>query len=153
MITGTNPKKTVSSICPLFLSDGSTALPRRLWASLVGCSGFALDQTWGQASKKITRQLALLVTACPLQLTGKGTFKEEFVTAGGVDLKQMDMKTMQVKSCPGLFVCGELLNVDGVTGGFNFMNCWGTGYVAGSSAATFSAQSLPSNQDFSLVED
>jgi predicted flavoprotein YhiN len=72
--------------------------------------------------------------AYPLEFTGKGTFKEEFVTAGGVDLKDINMKTMQSKIVPGLYFCGELINVDGVTGGYNFMNCWSTGYVAGESS-------------------
>jgi predicted flavoprotein YhiN len=64
-----------------------------------------------------------------------------FLAAGGVSLKEIDMTTMQSKVCPGLFLCGELINVDGVTGGFNFMNCWGTGYVAGLGAADF--ESIP----------
>ena len=70
-------------------------------------------------------------------MTGKGTFKEEFVTAGGVSLKELDMTDMQSKIQPGLFCCGEVIDVDGVTGGFNFMNAWGTGYVAGRAAAAW----------------
>jgi predicted flavoprotein YhiN len=62
---------------------------------------------------------------------------KQLVTAGGVALKEIDMKTMQSKVCPGLFLCGEVIDVDGVTGGFNFMNCWGTGHVAGTNAANF----------------
>ena len=72
--------------------------------------------TWGAASKDAVRKLAVAVAECPLTMTGKGTFKQEFVTAGGVALRAVDMKTMQSKTCPGLFFCGELLNVDGVTG-------------------------------------
>lgn len=145
--TISNPKKSVTSQCPLLMlavNDDraidvatSTAIPKRLWSALVRSSGMEDAQVWGQASKKLVRALAEQVTACPLELTGKGTFKEEFVTAGGVALSALDMKTMQSKSVDGLFFCGELINVDGVTGGFNFLNCWATGYVAGISAATY----------------
>jgi predicted Rossmann fold flavoprotein len=134
--TTSNPKKTVATTCPLLLEDGSGAIPRRLWSSMVLQAGFTKDTVWAEASKKLVRKLATQISECPIQMTGKGTFKEEFVTAGGISLKEIDMKTMQSKVCPGLYVCGELINVDGVTGGYNFMNCWGTGYVAGTSAAT-----------------
>lgn len=129
-VTASNPKRTVASICPL----PNNSIPRRLWSALVQYSGFAPDTVWGNASKKLVRQLATNLVACPIEVTGKGTFKDEFVTAGGVSLKGIDMKRMESKIHPGLFVCGELLNVDGVTGGFNFMNCWSTGFVAGNSA-------------------
>jgi predicted Rossmann fold flavoprotein len=130
-ITSNNPKRTVASVCPL----PNNSIPRRLWSSLVLASGFAPDTLWGGAPKKLVRQLATNLVACPMEITGKGTFKEEFVTAGGVSLKEVDMKNMESKRCPGLFLCGELINVDGVTGGFNFMNCWGTGFVAGHGSA------------------
>ena len=71
--------------------------------------------------------------------TGKDTNKDEFVTAGGVCLKEVDMRTFESKKVPGLHVTGELLDVDGVTGGFNFMNCWCSGFVAGEHAARFAA--------------
>ena len=83
----------------------------------------------------MVRKLATNLVACPLEITSKGTFKEEFVTAGGVNLKEIDMKTMESKACEGLYLCGEVINVDGVTGGFNFMNCWSTGFVAGESCS------------------
>jgi hypothetical protein len=135
-VTSSNPKKTVSTTCPLLLPDGGTAIPRRLWSSMVQQAGFTETTLWAEASKKLVRKLAIQIGECPIEMTGKGTFKEEFVTAGGISLKEIDMRTMESKVCPGLYVCGELINIDGVTGGFNFMNCWGTGYVAGSSAAT-----------------
>jgi hypothetical protein len=81
--------------------------------------------------KNLVRQLATKLVAYPLEFTGKDTFKEEFVTADGVDLKDINMKTMQSKMVPGLYFCGELINVGGFTGWYNFMNCWSTGYVAG----------------------
>lgn len=141
LVTQRQPRKTVRTVCPLTLpvsmgstSDPSTslsssppvvsAIPKRLWGALTDACGFADSLTWGAAPKKAVRQLASRVAECPLTLTGKGTFKEEFVTAGGVDLNEIDMRTMQSKRCPGLFLCGEVIDVDGVTGGFNFMNCW-----------------------------
>ena len=130
-MTSSNPKRKVSSVCPL----PNNSIPRRLWASLCLESGFDPDALWGTAPKKTVRKLATNICSCPLEVTGKGTFKEEFVTAGGVSLKDVNMKTMESKKCPGLYFCGEVLDVDGVTGGFNFLNCWGTGFVAGHSSA------------------
>jgi predicted flavoprotein YhiN len=149
-MTHTNPKRMVATGCPLtvtsnnmkdssgFVDKTMAAIPKRLWYSFVvhGC-GIDPNTTWAEISKKSVRKLASLMAECELQVTGKGTFKEEFVTAGGVALKEIDMKLMMSKSCPGLFLCGEVINVDGVTGGFNFMNCWGTGFVAGTSAVRF----------------
>jgi len=138
-VTTTNPKKAVCTVCPLTLpgtcEDGSdigratAAIPKRLWLAMVKAAGIDIDRTekpfvWGDASKKLVRKLALKIAECSLELTSKGTFKEEFVTAGGVALNEIDMRTMQSRVCPGLFFCGELINVDGVTGGYNFMNCW-----------------------------
>lgn len=122
--TSSNPKRSVSTVCPLMLPDGTaTAIPKRLWVAMTASTGLQ-DSTWGSVGKKPVRKLAELVARCPLTMTAKGTFKEEFVTAGGVKLKEIDMKTMQSKVCPGLFLCGEVIDVDGVTGGYNFMNCW-----------------------------
>lgn len=129
-----SPKKAVSTVCPLAIED-SSAIPRRLWASLVEESGFEKETTWNEAPKKKINALARMIGECVLDVTGKSVFKEEFVTAGGVSLREIDMKTMASKKCPGLFMCGEVIDVDGVTGGFNFMNCWSTGYTAGNGAA------------------
>ena len=71
--------------------------------------------------KKLCRKLALAICESKINITGKGVFKEEFVTAGGIALKDIDMKTLSSKKCNGLFACGEVLDIDGVTGGFNFM--------------------------------
>jgi predicted Rossmann fold flavoprotein len=129
------PKRTVSTSCPLMRKDGSSAIPKRLWQAFCVESGLDKETRWAAASKKSVRALARMLGECVLHVTGKGVFKEEFVTAGGVSLKNIDMRTMEAKSCPGLFLCGELIDVDGITGGYNFMNCWSTGYVAGKSAA------------------
>ncbi len=105
-------------------------LPRRLWEYL--CTK-ALDTTqkpWAEVSKKERQRLAELLCNSAYDMAGKTTFKEEFVTCGGVDLKELDFKTMQSKLVPGLFFCGEVLNIDGITGGFNFQNAWSTAWIA-----------------------
>jgi len=121
-------KKTVIKFCP-FDAD----IPRRLWHNLVLASGIEEAQKWADVSKTQLNALAKEVCACELQVTGKGTFKDEFVTCGGVVLKEVNMKTMESKFVPGLHFCGEILNVDGITGGYNFQNAWTTGYIAGTS--------------------
>jgi predicted flavoprotein YhiN len=124
-ITGTSPLSAASSTASssAAASPGAPAIPRRLWSSLVEASGLS-DKTWAGASKKEVRALASLICETELRVEGRATYKDEFVTAGGVDLDEVDTRTMQSKVCPGLFVCGECTNVDGVTGGFNFMGCW-----------------------------
>eukprot|EP00584_Thalassiosira_punctigera_P011034 CAMPEP_0172526942 /NCGR_PEP_ID=MMETSP1067-20121228/1753_1 /TAXON_ID=265564 ORGANISM="Thalassiosira punctigera, Strain Tpunct2005C2" /NCGR_SAMPLE_ID=MMETSP1067 /ASSEMBLY_ACC=CAM_ASM_000444 /LENGTH=609 /DNA_ID=CAMNT_0013310581 /DNA_START=53 /DNA_END=1882 /DNA_ORIENTATION=- len=146
------PKRRVATGCPLFMKGrdasgedepfGDTpksapVIPKRLWSALVQHSAIPLTTTWGDASKAMIRSLANNLSAFPLRVTSKGIFKEEFVTAGGVHLKEMKMSNMESKVIPGLFVCGEVLDVDGVTGGFNFMGCWSTGFVAGEGAAEY----------------
>lgn len=129
-----HPQRTVGHSCPI---DGNS-IPKRLWWALVErISHVDRTKRWSEVSKKQARALAIALVSCPLEMVGKGTFKEEFVTAGGISLSAIDMKTMQCKNIPGLFVCGELINVDGITGGYNFMNCWGTGFVAGTSAKAY----------------
>ena len=135
--TVTNPKRAVASVCPI----PNNTIPRRLWQALVlhTATGdgtyITADTKWGTLSKKTVRNLVHTVLSCPVEFTGKHTYKEEFVTAGGIDLAHINMKTMESKVCPGLYFCGEIINVDGITGGYNFMNCWSTGYIAGHSAA------------------
>lgn len=133
------PRRAVSTSCPLMLAEQTSAIPRRLWAALVAASGFDKETTWNEAPKKKVGALARMVCDCTMDVTGKSVFKEEFVTAGGVSLKEIDMTTMESRMCPGLFFCGEVVDVDGVTGGFNFMNCWSTGYTAGNGAAAYVA--------------
>lgn len=142
------PKRRVATGCPLFTKESGEdklsgdaqksipIIPKRLWSALVQHSGIPPTATWGDASKSMIRSLTSSISAFPLRVTSKGIFKEEFVTAGGVDLKEVQMSNMESKLRPGLFICGEVLNVDGVTGGFNFMGCWSSGYVAGEGAAT-----------------
>ena len=81
--------------------------------------------------KKNINRMVTLLTPAAYQVTGQTTFKEEFVTCGGVELSEVDFKTMQSRVVPGLYFAGEVLDVDGVTGGFNFQAAWSTGFVAG----------------------
>jgi predicted Rossmann fold flavoprotein len=106
-------------------------LPARMWAALCTQSGLMPDVKWADASKSCINELATLLTNCSIDVRGKTTFKEEFVTAGGIALKDVDSHTLESKHIKGLFFAGEVLDVDGITGGFNFQNAWTTGYIAG----------------------
>ena len=110
-------------------------LPQRLWARLVGAAPFSPEQNWGDLSKAAMQALAGELTAGRYAIQGKGPFKEEFVTCGGVRLEEVDFKTMESRRLPGLYFAGEALDVDGLTGGFNFQNAWTTGWIAGTAAA------------------
>jgi len=104
-------------------------IPTRLWKQLTQFIG---DKNWGDVSKAELRKLAEELTAGQFAIIGKGQFKEEFVTCGGVKLSEVDFKTMQSRLVNGLFFAGETLDIDGVTGGFNFQSAWTTGWLAGS---------------------
>ena len=104
-------------------------IPIRLWKQLVHFIG---DKNWGDVSKAELRKLAQELTAGEFKIQGKGQFKEEFVTCGGVSLKEVDFKTMQSRVVDDLFFAGEVLDIDGITGGFNFQSSWTTGWLAGS---------------------
>ena len=104
-------------------------LTKRLWQSLVDASGISFDTKWADLNKQQLQELSRQLTAGVFQITGKSTFKEEFVTAGGVNLKEIDFKTFQSKNHPRLYLAGEVLNIDAVTGGFNFQNCWTGGFL------------------------
>ncbi|WP_342597426.1 NAD(P)/FAD-dependent oxidoreductase [Cyanobacterium aponinum UTEX 3222] len=106
-------------------------LPKRLWQSLVTYSLTNRDKTWAEITKKEIDKLTEELIRGVYQIQGKGVFKDEFVTCGGVSLKEIDFKTMMSKKCPDLYFAGEILDVDGVTGGFNFQNAWTTGWLAG----------------------
>jgi hypothetical protein len=105
-------------------------LPKRLWTHLVLAAGISTDTTWPEATKMELQALADQVTNCLFQVNGKSTFKEEFVTAGGVDLKEVNFKDFGSKLLPNLFFAGEVLNIDAITGGFNFQNAWTGAYLA-----------------------
>jgi predicted Rossmann fold flavoprotein len=104
-------------------------LPRRLWEFLCFSSGINNSKPWAEIGKKELLQLSKHLCSSVYNMNGKTTFKEEFVTCGGVNLKEIDFKTMQSKIVPCLFFCGEVLNIDGITGGFNFQSAWSTAWV------------------------
>ncbi len=108
-------------------------IPIRLWKQLAQFIG---DKNWGDISKTELRKLAEELTAGQFKITGKGQFKEEFVTCGGVNLDEVDFKTMQSRIVEDLFFAGEVLDIDGITGGFNFQSSWTTGWLAGNTMSS-----------------
>jgi len=104
-------------------------LPNRLWESLVIASQIDSERKWADLSKKQLTDLANQLTNGEFQVNGKSTFKEEFVTAGGIDLKEINFKTMESKLHKNLFFAGEIVNIDAITGGFNFQNAWTGGFI------------------------
>lgn len=121
----------------LAVNDNPLDLPRRFWERLLSLEGVNVSETrWRDLNHKTLHKIAEQLKHARFQLHGKGEFKEEFVTAGGVALTEIDFKTMESKKIPGLYFAGEIINVDGLTGGFNFQNAWGTGYIAGTAIAT-----------------
>ena len=105
-------------------------LPSRLWEFLLKISGVNEDLRWADLPAKEQNKLIKNLCSQEFHAKGKTTFKEEFVTAGGIELTEIDSNSMQSKLVPGLFFAGEIINVDGVTGGFNFQNAWTTGWIA-----------------------
>jgi len=105
-------------------------LPQRLWQYLLQQSGINENMRWADLPAKEQNKLIKNICAQEFAVSGKTTFKEEFVTAGGVALEEVDYNTMQSKIVPNLFFAGEVLNIDGVTGGFNFQSAWTTGFIA-----------------------
>lgn len=113
------------------LTAGQFGLPQRLWRALASAAGAGEATRWADASNTLLTALTREVHVGRYKVTGKGVFKEEFVTCGGVSLSEVDFKTMESRVRPGLFLAGEVLDVDGVTGGFNFQAAWTTGWLAG----------------------
>ena len=105
-------------------------LPGRLWRHLLEAAGIPPETRWAELNKESLNQLCQELTAGEYNVNGKSTFKEEFVTAGGVSLKQLDFKRFESKVQPGLFLAGEVLDIDAVTGGFNFQNAWTGAFLA-----------------------
>lgn len=115
-------KKSVSKKSPFKLTN-------RLWESLVLASGIEVETKWADLSKTQLQNLANQLTTGTFQVNGKSTFKEEFVTAGGIDLKEINFKTMESKLHENLYFAGEIVNIDAITGGFNFQNAWTSGFI------------------------
>ncbi|MBK7047714.1 MAG: NAD(P)/FAD-dependent oxidoreductase [bacterium] len=110
---------------------GPGGLPKRLWTALATHAGVDAQQRWGDLDRAGREKLGAALRDTRLRTTGQSTHKEEFVTCGGVDLREVDFRTMESRRCPGLYLAGEVLDIDGVTGGFNFQGCWTTGRLAG----------------------
>lgn len=110
-------------------------LPKRLWQSLLKASSISETQKWAETTNKQLQKLAIELTKGEFKVNGKSTFKEEFVTAGGVDLKEIDFKRYESKLHKNLFFAGEVLNIDAITGGFNFQNAWTGGFIVAKSIA------------------
>ena len=110
-------------------------LPARLWEQLVQQAGIAPETKWSRLAKPEAQRLIALLTGTDLPVTGKSMNKEEFVTCGGIPLPEVDFKTMGSRITPGLHFAGEALDIDGITGGFNFQAAWTTGWIAGHAMA------------------
>lgn len=120
------PKKTVVKYCPF-------DFPNRLWHSLVNAAGISAEARWADVSKVQLLALVAQLVNGEFKVNGKSTFKEEFVTAGGIELKEVNFKTMESKMQKDLYFAGEILNIDAITGGFNFQNAWTGGYIVAQS--------------------
>ena len=119
----------------LVVNTALAPLPSRLWEQLVLASGIPRDTRWAALSRSAQHQLVQHLTRTEFAVTGKSLNKDEFVTCGGVRLNEVNFKTMESRICPGLYFAGELLDIDGITGGFNFQAAWTTGWLAGRAMA------------------
>lgn len=124
-----NPRKQIATWSPV-------AVPQRLWERFVAAAGIAPTTPWTAVGNAALGALAAQLTAAEFKVVGKSTFKEEFVTCGGVRLSEVDFRTMESRVCPGLHFAGEVLDLDGITGGFNFQSAWTTGMLAGLAMAS-----------------
>ncbi|MFW7379274.1 MAG: NAD(P)/FAD-dependent oxidoreductase [Oligoflexus sp.] len=126
-------QKPLSAFSPLPMS-------KRFWQRCLEHFGISSTQTWSQLATRDLRKIVQGLSHVSMRVEGKGVFKEEFVSCGGVNLKEVDFKTMESKLCPGLYFAGEVLNIDGITGGFNFQNAWSGSWVAAQAIAKRLAQ-------------
>ena len=111
-------------------------IPKRLWFFLLEKLEINEEKIWRELSKKNKNRLINTLINDEYEIKGKTTFKEEFVSCGGISLSEVNMLTMESKRHNGLYFAGELLDIDGVTGGFNFQAAWTTGYLAGKNSAS-----------------
>jgi hypothetical protein len=118
-----HPKKILSNLRPY-------ALPERLWNYLLEKSSLSPDKKWGELGKTGLNRLAGLLTNDTYSVRGQTQFREEFVTCGGIRLESIDFKTMQSKVCENLYFAGEVMDIDGITGGYNFQAAWTTAFIA-----------------------
>jgi predicted Rossmann fold flavoprotein len=124
-----HPRRLVAGANPF-------GLPARLWERLAAAAGVAPQTTWATLSRENLSALVLQATAAEFSVAGKSLNKEEFVTCGGVRLSEVDMATMESRICPGLHLAGEVLDIDGITGGYNLQSAWTTGWQAGRAMAS-----------------
>ena len=120
----------------LIVNSPIAPLPARLWEALAAEAGISRDTRWAALSKSSQHRLIQQLSRTELAVSGKSTNKDEFVTCGGIPLGEVNLKTMESRICPGLFFAGELLDIDGLTGGYNFQAAWTTGWIAGKSMAS-----------------
>ena len=123
-IAETNPNKLMQNVKPF-------GLPERLWLFLLERSDIPPTKKWSELGKKGMNKLVNTLTNDEYKVSGKTTFKEEFVTCGGISLESVNFNTMESRVCKNLYFAGEVLNIDGVTGGYNFQAAWTTGFIAG----------------------
>ena len=123
-IANNNPQKQLQNLKPY-------GLPERLWLFLLAKAEIPADKRWSELGKKGLNKLSSMLTYDVYQVHGKTTFKEEFVTCGGVSLESIDFETMQSRVCRNLYFAGEVMDIDGITGGYNFQAAWTTAYIAG----------------------
>jgi predicted Rossmann fold flavoprotein len=128
-----NPQKRLSTICPFGLTT-------RLWEYLLIKSGLSLEKKWSELGRKGMNRLTNILTNDTYAVEGRGHYRDEFVTCGGVSLESINYNTMESKCCPGLYFAGEVLDIDGITGGFNFQAAWTTAFVA---AESMSSPTMP----------
>ncbi len=126
----------------LVINSPLPPLPARLWEQLALAAGIDRETRWTTLSRAKALELARLLTRTELEVNGKSLNKDEFVTCGGVSLREINFKTMESRITPGLYFAGELLDLDGVTGGFNFQAAWTTGWIAGHAMADAEPQLL-----------
>jgi len=126
---GQNPHKAI-------VNNSAFQIPKRLWKALVERSNVHPSKASGELGKKDLNRLIEQIFRCPIEVEGKTTFKEEFVTAGGIKLSELNLDTYELKTYPGLYAVGELTNVDAITGGYNFQHAWTSGFLAGQSASS-----------------
>ena len=128
--------RRASQPAKLVVNTPVAPVPARLWEALVLAAGIARETRWAELPRSAQHRLVQQLTRTELPVAGKSLNKDEFVTCGGVRLREVDFKTMASRVCPGLHFAGELLDVDGITGGFNFQAAWTTGWLAGRALAS-----------------
>jgi predicted Rossmann fold flavoprotein len=125
-IKNSNPAKKIVNAHP-------DAIPKRLWEKLVELSSIPQDLIWRDISNKLRNKLLENLYRCKVEISSKTTFKEEFVTCGGIPLAEIKIETMESKIVPNLYFAGEVIDIDGLTGGYNFQSAWSTTYLVGKS--------------------